>query len=104
VKYLLAEWEDQRSKVDPELNDPCNLDLASDYLHKANFSGGAPYGIELPDRGSDPIFVNEEHGLPFVDYLRLAFRWGGFPRLQCHAHNIDAHKFVAEMTKDMEPF
>jgi hypothetical protein len=28
VKYPLAEWEDQRSKVDPELNDPCNLDLA----------------------------------------------------------------------------
>jgi hypothetical protein len=76
VTYLLAEWEERRSTVDPELDDPCNLDLAPDYLHKANVSGGAPYGIELPHLGADPVFVNEEHRLPFIDYLRIAFRWG----------------------------
>jgi hypothetical protein len=104
VKYLLKEWEGCRSKVDPELDDPCSLDLAPDHLHKANVSGGSSYGIELPYLGADPIFVNEEHGLPFVDYLRLAFRWGGFPRLERHAHDIDVRKFVTEITRDMEPF
>jgi hypothetical protein len=89
-----------RSGIERSLQPGSRVGLSA----QGNFSGGAPYGIELPDRGSDPIFVNEEHGLPFVDYLRLTFRWGGFPRLQCHAHNIDVHKFVAEMTKDMEPF
>jgi hypothetical protein len=101
---LLSEWEERRSHVDPELDDPWNLDLAPDYLHKANVSGGAPYGIELPHLGADPIFINEEHGLPFVEYLRLAFRWGGFPRLERHAHNVEVDQFVSEMTKDMEPF
>jgi hypothetical protein len=101
---LLSEWEERRSHVDPELNDPWNLDLAPDYLHKANISGGAPYGIELPHLGADPIFINEEHGLPFVEYLRLAFRWGGFQRLERHAHNVEVGQFVSEMTKDMEPF
>jgi hypothetical protein len=101
---LLSEWEERRSHVDPELDDPWNLDLAPDYLHKANISGGAPYGIELPHLGADPIFINEEHGLPFVEYLRLAFRWGGFPRLERYAHNVSVGQFVCEMTKDMEPF
>jgi hypothetical protein len=104
VKYLLAEWEEQRSEVDPELDDPCAADLAPDFLHKANISGGAPYGIELAYLGADPIFANEEHVLPFVDYLRLASRWGGFPRLERHEGNIDVRKFVADMTKDMESF
>lgn len=104
MTYLLLEWEERRSDVDPELDDPWSLDLAPDYLHKANISGGPPYGIELPHLGVDAIFMNEQHGLPFVNYLRLAFRWGGFPRLERHAHDVDVRGFVAEMTKDMEPF
>jgi hypothetical protein len=104
VAALLAEWEERRSTVDPDLDDPCKLDLAPDYLHKANISGGAPYGIELPYLGADPVFVHEEHGLGFVDYLRLAFRWGGFPRLERHAHDADVRKFVADMTRDLETF
>jgi hypothetical protein len=104
TKYLLAEWAERRSKVDPDLDDPCELELAPDHYHKANISGGSPYGIELPYLGADPIFIHEEHTLPFVDYLRLAFRWGGFPRLERHEHNIDVRKFVADMTKNMEPF
>jgi len=102
--YLLEEWKERRSQVDPDLDDPWNLDLAPDYLHKANFSGGAPYGSALPYLGADPVFVNEVHELPFVEYLRLAFRWGGFPRLERHARNPDVRAFVAEMAKDMEPF
>ncbi len=104
VEYLLAEWEERRSTLDPDLDDPCNLDLAPDYLHKADISGGAPYGIELPYLGADPVFVNEEHGIRFVDYLRLAFRWGGFPRLERHEHNAEVRRFVADMTRDMESF
>jgi hypothetical protein len=102
--YLLTEWKERRSEVDPDLDDPWNLDLAPDYLHKANFSGGAPYGIELPYLGADPVFVNEMHGLPFVEYLRFALRWGGFPRLEQHAHEVRVREFVAEMVRDMEPF
>ena len=101
---LLPEWKERHSNVDPELDDPWSLDLAPDYLHKANISGGAPYGMELPHRGADPIFINEEHGLPFVEYLRVAFQWGGFPRLERYAHSAAVRKFLAEMTKDLEPF
>jgi hypothetical protein len=65
--HVFEEWEEQRSGIDPELADPLNLDLAPDYLHKVNISGGGPYGIELPFLGVDPVFANEALELPFVD-------------------------------------
>lgn len=53
--------------------------LAPDDFHKADYSGGAPYQMKLPDPRADGEFLNERHNLFFVDYLRLAFRHGGFP-------------------------
>jgi hypothetical protein len=73
-------------------------------LHKANTSGGGPYGIELPFFGADPIFANEAHELPFVDYLRLCFRWAGFPRLERHADRSDVREFLDVMSKGLVPF
>lgn len=55
------------------------LPLAPDHLHKANISGGAPYGIRLPDACADGVFVGEV-AMPFVDYLNRVFSHGGFPR------------------------
>ena len=81
-----------------------SLDLAPDYLHKANTSGGAPYRIELPFFGADPDFVNEAHELPFVDYLRLCFRWAGFPRLEGHADRPNVREFLQMMGNGLERF
>jgi hypothetical protein len=53
--------------------------IAPDDLHKANTSGGEPYEIEVPDLGADGKLLNERHELYFVEYLRLVFRFGGFP-------------------------
>jgi len=43
---------------------PIQLGPGAGFLHKANISGGGPYGIELPFLGADPDFVNEAHELP----------------------------------------
>jgi hypothetical protein len=40
---------------------------------------GAHYFVTLPSITLDATIENEPHGLKFVDYLRLAFEWGGFP-------------------------
>ncbi len=104
VTRLFEEWEDRRSGVEPELAGQFNLDLAPDYLHKANTSGGAPYRIELPFFGADPLFANEAHELPFVDYLRLCFRWACFPRLELHADRPDVREFLLVMCKGLERF
>jgi hypothetical protein len=47
---------------------------------KAGISAeGAHYVVTLPSATLDAVIEDEPHGLCFVDYLRLAFEWGGFP-------------------------
>jgi hypothetical protein len=100
----IEEWEEQRRQPDPDLVDPFRLSLAPDYLHKANISGGAPYAIVLPFSGADPVFAYERHELPFVDYLRLSFRWAGFPGLDEHADREDVQSFISRFGEGLEPF
>ena len=54
------------------------IDLSPDYLHKANVSGGAPYALAVPNPAGDGLLLWERHQTTFVNYLRLAFRNGGF--------------------------
>lgn len=59
------------------------LDIAPDSMHKANFSGGGPMRITLPDPAADaPLVSDDWNGMYFVSYLRECFRWGGFPGLR----------------------
>jgi hypothetical protein len=53
-------------------------EVAPDAICKAHRSGQS-YLITLPGVGMDALLENERHGLTFVDYLRLALQWGGFP-------------------------
>jgi hypothetical protein len=98
----LEAWTEMRADFPPD--HAASLYLAPDYLHKANISGGDPCGFDPLFRGADPIFTDEEHELPFIDYLRLAFRWGGFPRIERHRGRADVQAFVREMTAGMIPF
>jgi hypothetical protein len=104
VGYLLGEWEEQKQQPDSDGIRLFNLDLAPDYLHKANISGGAPYGICLPCIQADPLFADERHNLTFTDYLRLCFRWAGFPGFEDHADRRDVQRFVATFGAGLEPF
>lgn len=58
---------------------PFRIDIAPDYLHKANISGGASYAIAVPNAGVDGLVLSEPHQTTFVNYLRGAFRWAGLP-------------------------
>ncbi len=75
--------EDALEQFDDEGPDPDReqflIVIAPDALHKANISGGEPYEIALPDLRADGPLLWERHELYFVEYLRLAFRFGGFP-------------------------
>jgi hypothetical protein len=37
------------------------------------------YAITLPNPAADAPLKGERHGVSFVEYLRIVFRWGGFP-------------------------
>jgi hypothetical protein len=104
VPYLFEEWINGREGYEPDLVHPFRIDLASDYLHKANISGGAPHCIEVPFLGADPVVADERPGLPFLDYLRLALRWAGFPGLDRYAGRRDMQDFVARFGNGLLPF
>lgn len=53
------------------------LPVAPDRLHKANVSGGSPYGFVLPDDRADGAFRAEVE-MPFLSYLQGVFSRGGF--------------------------
>jgi hypothetical protein len=44
--------------------------------------GGIPYIIEVPNTSIDAPLLQELHGTTFVNYLRICFRWGGFPEFE----------------------
>lgn len=77
--YFTGEWNAWQEDADDPKRPPFILSLAPDYLHKANMSGGGPYGMLLPDDCADGIF-RAELGSPFVEYLNWVFRRAGFPR------------------------
>jgi hypothetical protein len=80
---------------------PSSITIAPDDLHKANTSGGDSYEMVIPSSHADGELLNERHGLLFVDYLRLAFRFGGFPGYE---GIVDTPHVLAELARDLEPF
>jgi hypothetical protein len=81
IPSITREYEDRRSGDWFVDEDRFPLDLAPDYLHKADVSGDSPYSIWLPDAGVDaPWAFDDLHETSFVGYLRSAIlEWGGFP-------------------------
>jgi hypothetical protein len=82
-----AEWVEATLDGGPaaaEMGDPgpFRVPIAPDALHKYNISGGMWYHIPIPNAAIDAHLAAEPHATTFVNYLRIAFQWGGFPGLQ----------------------
>jgi hypothetical protein len=57
---------------------PHLLILSGDRKSKAGIHSVECYCMEMPNPGADAPF-GDWHKTTFVNYLRIAFRWGGFP-------------------------
>ncbi len=80
IHYILSEYDSWQADRGTEWDrNAFVLDLAPDYLHKAEISGGPPYGLLVPNDGIDGLLLGERHQTTFVNYLRICFGWGGFP-------------------------
>jgi hypothetical protein len=71
--------DDALASIDAWDSDQQIIAVAPDALHKANVSGGDPYMIFVPAAVADAPLEEEPHDVTFVEYLRIAVRWGGFP-------------------------
>ena len=71
-----------------------HIELAADYLHKDNISGGPPYSIQITkDRSIDSLFLNEPNNTTFIDYLRICMENCGFSRIAKPESNNDYQSF-----------
>jgi hypothetical protein len=75
--------------------------IAPDDLTKANTSGGDPYTITVPNACADARFQHEGNRTTFVNYLRIAFQWGGFPGWK--RNKKPPREFIAKLTEGLLP-
>ncbi len=82
--FVLSEHEAWDHDRDSEYDrgSAFEIPIAPDYLHKADVSGGMPYGMAVPNGGADGLLLWEPHQTTFSNYLRIAFRMGGMPGWQ----------------------
>lgn len=76
-----SRWRYQIEEGDAE-TEQFGVPISADYFHKDNVSGGEPYRIRVPNYTIDGILENERHETTLVNYLRICFRYGGFPGLR----------------------
>jgi Domain of unknown function (DUF6745) len=62
----------------------------------APYTGGQSYSMRLPAVGIDALLENEPHRLSFVDYLRLALQWGGFPGFESAGQRPKEIEFLTQ--------
>lgn len=78
VDYWRSEFElrTEDGLIGPD--EPFLVELSADALHKADISGGPPYGVAVPNPGVDGLLYGEWHQTTFMTYVRIAFRYAGF--------------------------
>ncbi|HEY7983409.1 MAG TPA: hypothetical protein VID73_04535, partial [Ktedonobacterales bacterium] len=77
------------------------IPLAPDEHFKYGVSGGGSYEITVPNAAADAPLEGEWHETTFVAYLRICFRWGGFPGL--HTRRRIPQKDIAFLTHSLLP-
>jgi hypothetical protein len=75
--------------------------LAPDAVFKAGEGGGDAYYMTAPSACADAIF-HDDNGRSFVNYLRNAFRWGGFPGWEDSKNPPRAE--IAQLSDGLLPF
>jgi len=73
--------------------------FAPDEFHKANYSGGENYHVNLPDPAADaPVLGMYGVEETFVEHLRFCFRFGGFRgHIECESEDDKGRKVPPRM-------
>jgi hypothetical protein len=80
-----------------------HIQLAADYLHKDNISGGLPYSIQLTKEPCiDSLFLNESNETTFINYLRICMENCGFSRIAYPEHENDYDDFFNQVRPQLK--
>jgi len=105
IRREYADWQDAR---DRGWKWPFRISIAPDFLHKNDVGGGAAYSLEAPDDKVDGFLWNEYHQTTFVNYLRIAFSWGGLlgwdrPGPPSERYHGSPPQVLREIASQLEP-
>lgn len=79
---------------------PYVIPISPDDYHKEDVSGGMWYNVDCPASSDDPFINDERHNLPFLAYLELALKLGGFLGLdQCPRHTWPLTEIAIDVTR-----
>jgi hypothetical protein len=77
--------------------------ISPDEWHKYDVSGCGAYEIATPNLAADARLLTERHRTTFVNYLRICFRWAGFPKLERVPGAPDVVSALSALTRDLLP-
>jgi hypothetical protein len=110
---VYQEWLADAEEFGTANIEPFIAPISPDVFHKDNVSGGAPYGLHLPNAAVDVELRNQSRQMTFVSYLRFSLlEWGGFPGLASlnseiissqNREGIDV-KWILNLKDDLIPF
>jgi hypothetical protein len=101
LDFSFPEWRERMKELPVKEQKKFRMELSPDYPQKTSGKGGLPYSIELPNPAVDAPYLEEWHKTTFIDYLRIAFQWGGFPGLK--KSTFPPKEFLNAMTVDLAP-
>jgi hypothetical protein len=77
--------------------------IAPDEWHKYDISGCGGYEMAIPNPAADARLLTEQHRTTFVKYLRICFRWAGFPKLEQVAGAPATVSAISALTRGLLP-
>jgi len=101
--YVYWQWAGSEGMNEGEEATHFPLPISPDEFAKAEISTGSSYEILVPNPAADAGLTNEWHDTTFLNYLRIAFRWGGFPGFERFPEHLRPNEAIAFLTDGLLP-
>lgn len=96
IEMMFQDW---KYRQDDSTEKRFLVEFSPDYIHKANLSGGVPYSIQADVPAVDSIVLFERKCVSFMEYVRNAVRWCGFPGFE-YIHS--GHAVIEQLRKNLQ--
>jgi hypothetical protein len=102
-EYVYWQWGCAEGMYEGEQLKCFPMPVSPDEFVKAAISAGSSYEILVPNPAMDARLQNEWHETTFLNYLRIAFRWGGFAGFERYPEHLRPKEAIEFLTEGLLP-